>query len=84
MTDQTPPEVAAAATVSAELPETGILLIGTFVAADGGAALLRLSDGSISRVQPGDETGAGEVVAIGDGQVTFSRNGESVTLGMVG
>ncbi|NDV00964.1 pilus assembly protein PilP [Pseudoroseicyclus tamaricis] len=85
MSEQTTtPEVAAAATISTELPESGLLLLGTFSAPEGGAALLRLSDGTIARVTPGDETGAGEVLSIGDGQITFARAGEEVTLGMIG
>ncbi|WP_373353604.1 hypothetical protein [Pseudoroseicyclus sp. CXY001] len=85
MTDQTPPDVDAAATTRIEVPMEGILLLGTFAAPGGGAALLRLSDGSIARVTPGEATGAGEVLAIAAGQVTFRRSGgEEITLGMPG
>lgn len=82
MSDETPTEVATAATNLEALPLDGTALIGIIDGPGGTRAMLRFADGGIDTVQAGDLTSAGRVVALDTKQVVLNDQGRTTTLRM--
>ena len=72
------------ATTSVSIDLRDLVLLGTFGSPTEPRALLRLPDGSVQRVAPGDTVGARKVAAIDEGQVVFSGAGRPKSLGLPG
>jgi hypothetical protein len=72
--------VASDATHRDVLPLDRTALIGLFDGPNGSAALLRLADGSVVKVQPGEAVNGGRVTAIDLQGLRLQRNGEEVVL----
>jgi hypothetical protein len=61
----------------------GVSVLGTAIAGrTAAAALVRDSEGEITRVKVGEEVEGWKLVAINKAQLTFDRNGEQRTLGV--
>ncbi|MDO6587591.1 amidophosphoribosyltransferase [Salipiger sp. 1_MG-2023] len=72
---RTPDAVARTATVSADIPSRGIVLLGTFGSESAPRALLRLPGGNTATVQIGSRVGRQQVVAIDDSRIALASNG---------
>ncbi len=83
-TTATPPATKAAATQKNALPRRGIVLLGTFVKPDGPYALIRASDGRVTRVSPGDSIGGLHITAIEAGLIHINRNNRPGRLRIAG
>lgn len=77
---QTSEAVASDATHLNVLPLDRTALIGLFDGPKGTAALLRLADGTVVKVQPGEAVDGGRVTAIDLQGLRLQRNGEEVVL----
>ncbi len=81
---QTPPEVAAAASVPAALDLSDLTLIGVFRGPESARVLLRLPSGEIAEHALGDQLSEGQIVSIGEDWITLARNGRETVLRMPG
>ncbi|KMK67353.1 Type IV pilus biogenesis [Puniceibacterium sp. IMCC21224] len=72
-TAATPTNVAQSATTHAEINLRKITLLGTFGSQTAPEALLRLPDGEITKVTPGDRLGRNTVIAIDSDRVALQR-----------
>lgn len=72
--------VARQATVSNAINLRELNLIGVYGAAADRRALVRLPSGRYRKVQVGDRLDGGQVVAIGDAQLQYQKNGRNQTL----
>ena len=72
--------VATDATHRDVLPLDRTALIGLFDGPKGTAALLRLADGRVVKVQPGEAVDGGRVTVIDQQGLRMQRNGEEVVL----
>lgn len=79
-TTDTPPAVAAQATIPGALAMDGLALLGTVTSASRPVALLRTRRGGIERVTLGDSVGGARVAAITDGAVHVIRNGTATAI----
>ncbi|WP_306113865.1 MULTISPECIES: hypothetical protein [unclassified Roseovarius] len=79
MSDQTdtPQETLRAATIENAMHQSWATVLGTVVKPEEVRALIRYSSGRIANVTPGDRVGRGTVVAIEDGVVVLTLNGET-------
>ncbi|KPP87152.1 MAG: Type IV pilus biogenesis [Rhodobacteraceae bacterium HLUCCA08] len=84
MSDDTNEFTAAAATVEAAVPLSETILIGVLSGPEGASALLRLASGDILRVAPGDDSRAGQVLAVGEDRVILRRPGGQQVLTLPG
>ncbi|MDU8911251.1 amidophosphoribosyltransferase [Aestuariicoccus sp. MJ-SS9] len=82
--ENTPENVAATATVTADLPNRGPVLLGTFGTSDAPEALVRLPGGRISTVTTGDRIGGDRVIAIEDGRLAIDDRGRARWLDVPG
>jgi Tfp pilus assembly protein PilP len=71
-----------AATLEGLLPLDGITLLGTVVAGAASRALIRMSNGSVQQVRPGDTIGDATIAAIEPGLIHMVRRGEAQRLAM--
>ena len=78
--EPTPPHVADLATTSARLDR--LALIGVFGTEADRAALIRASDGTVSRVTVGDTVANRTVSAIGEDRVILTNGNQSSTLSL--
>ncbi|MBB04542.1 hypothetical protein [Pseudooceanicola sp.] len=78
----TPANVAKMATEAQALDLGGVALLGTMVETTGPKALLRLENGTVRKVAPGDRIGMVRVRAIGEGIVQITSLGAVETLSM--
>ena len=69
--------VAEAATTHAAFDPTEPMLLGTFGSDSDRLALLRLPNGRVAQVKPGDKVSGDLVVAIADETLTLARNGRA-------
>jgi glycine/D-amino acid oxidase-like deaminating enzyme len=79
---ETPAFPANAATQEAAITFNTLMLLGTFGTAEQAGALLRLKDGRVVRVHPGDVIGLETVMGIETGTVVLARGGDSRVLRM--
>lgn len=77
-----PGGVAAAATEKNQIRLNQTALLGTSGKANSKRAVVRLSNGRVATVAVGDRLDGGRVSAIGDGFLTYVKNGRTVTLRM--
>lgn len=75
--------VAKQATIANVLDLGDINLIGVYGAPKDRRALVRLSTGRYVKVQVGDRLDGGKVAAIGDGQLSYVKNGRTIVLKMI-
>jgi hypothetical protein len=75
--------VAKQATIANALDLGDINLIGVYGAPKDRRALVRLSTGRYVKVQVGDRLDGGKVAAIGDGQLSYVKNGRTIVLKMI-
>ncbi len=80
----TPASVAQSATVGRAINLREINLIGVFGSRADRRALVRLANGRMVRVGVGDTLDGGQVVAIGDGFINYTRRGQTVSLHVPG
>ncbi|MGI3168136.1 pilus assembly protein PilP [Pseudooceanicola sp. C21-150M6] len=80
----TPEAVAREATEHDALDLSTVALLGTMVKPQGPEALIRMANGEVKKVAPGDRLGVGQgrVQAIGAGVVQIARMGTIETLTM--
>ncbi|RKF15202.1 hypothetical protein D6850_10215 [Roseovarius spongiae] len=78
-TTETPANTERAATQEAALPR-GIVLVGTVTGQNSARALIRLSDGEVVRVGPGDQVGGRTVAAIDQGRMILMKNGRTASM----
>ena len=78
----TPPETIEAATEENKLPSGRLALLGTFLNADGGRAIIRTASGKIETVTKGATIGNAKVVAIDEGKLVIARGTRTTTLEM--
>lgn len=83
-TTATTPAIKTAATQKNALPRRGLVLLGTFVKPDGPYALIRASNGRITRVRPGDSVGGLRITGIESGLVHTNRNNRPGRLRIAG
>jgi hypothetical protein len=76
---ETPPAIAAAATTQTGLSRNQVSLIGVFGTANRRHALVRMPNGSIQRVQAGDQVQGAQVAAV-TGDAVRLRNGGRETI----
>lgn len=75
------PEMAARlATEKARFDRSGLLLLGTFGTTEAPGALLRLPDGAIRRVTPGDTVEGAQVMSISNGKLVLVDGDTARTL----
>lgn len=72
--------VARQATVDNALNLRNLNLIGVYGSASNRRALIRLPSGRYKKVKVGDSIDGGKVVAIGDSELRYSKNGRNLTL----
>lgn len=85
MSEQTPAQVAASATIVDGINLRELTLLGVLQAHDGPAALLRSPRGQIARVQTGAQAFGYTIAAIGDTQVQLTdRHGTLYALTLPG
>ena len=79
MSDQTdtPQETLRAATIENAMHQSWATVLGTVVKPEEVRALIRYSSGRNANATPGDRVGRGTVVAIEDGVVVLTLNGET-------
>lgn len=81
----THPDVGRMAQSDAQLQLNTITVIGLFTGPDGGTALLRLRNGQIVKVAPGDTAGALTVLAIDDHTIAVRDDrGQTYTMALPG
>jgi hypothetical protein len=68
------------ATVETDINSRATLLLGTFGTEATRRALVRLPDGDVRKVAPGDTLDGGKVVAVSDGSLLLSQAGMTRTL----
>ncbi|MDU8926668.1 amidophosphoribosyltransferase [Alisedimentitalea sp. MJ-SS2] len=73
-------EAARLATTSVAIDLKGLVLLGTFGSKGSPGALLRLPNGSVQRIAPGDVVAGRRVAAISDGEVVFTASGRNRSL----
>ena len=71
-----------AATLPGLLPLDGITLLGTVVAGDASRALIRMKNGTVQQIRPGDSLGDATIAAIEPGLIHMIRKGEAQRLAM--
>lgn len=76
----TPPNVADTATITADLPARGPMLLGTFGPEEAQLALVRDQDGTVTRVETGDTLDGSRVLAIEDGRLALAHRGKAIWL----
>lgn len=74
---ETPSIAADAATQTGVLPRSETVLLGTVTGPAGNMALMRTAGGGLLRLSVGDRLDGAIVVAIDDGQLVQSRNGQT-------
>lgn len=74
---ETPRDTLRAATHQNALRQSWATVLGTVIKPDEVKALIRFSNGKIANVTRGDRVGRGTVVAIEDGVVVLTLNGET-------
>ena len=79
-----PEETRVAATQEGLFPMARFTLLGTYLKPDGESALIRLANGRIRKVAPGDTVQGGIVTAIEDGQIHLAREGDSRRMSVPG
>ncbi|MDO5704988.1 MAG: hypothetical protein Q4G49_07935, partial [Paracoccus sp. (in: a-proteobacteria)] len=79
----TPTNVASAATVKGGITLNRTQIIGTIGAGRGSRALVRLSNGRVITLRIGDRINNGTITAIGDGKITYNRNGRQEQLAVL-
>ncbi len=85
MSEQTPANVAAKATIADAIALRELTLLGVMQAHDGPAALLRSARGRVARVQTGQQVFGYTIAAIGDAQVQLTdRRGTAHALTLAG
>ncbi|WP_146589001.1 pilus assembly protein PilP [Puniceibacterium confluentis] len=77
-TTPTPPAVAQSATRRTDSNLSRLVLLGTFGSEQAPQALVRLPDGRVTRVSPGDQVGHDTVYAIDATRIALGQNGRSV------
>lgn len=78
------PKTQSAATLNGLLPLEGTTLLGTVVAGEASRALLRLRNGQVRQVRPGDRIGSATIAAIEPGLLHMIERGETRQLAMPG
>ncbi|MEL6608658.1 MAG: hypothetical protein AAFO93_07085 [Pseudomonadota bacterium] len=78
----TAPAAAQAATQQDVLPSGGMVLLGTMGAEGAKSALVRMSNGTTERVEPGDTVARFTVTAVAEGRLYLQRKGETTVLGV--
>jgi Tfp pilus assembly protein PilP len=76
-TTLTPASVARGATEHADITPGRLVLLGVFGTGDALQALIRLPDGRVTRVSPGDRVGHETVYAIDETRIALGRNGRA-------
>lgn len=79
---KTSPETLKAATQKNTLPLGRLVLLGTFLTASGGRALIRTASGKIETVTKGATIGNAKVIAIDAGELVIARGNRATTLTM--
>ncbi len=79
---ETPPTIAAAATTQTGLSRNQVSLIGVFGTANRRHALVRMPNGSIQRVQTGDQVQGAQVAAVTGDSVRLRNGGRETVLRM--
>ena len=82
MTEDTPADVAHAASIPDALPLDRLALVGLFSSGADTTALLRTAAGDIVRVAPGDRVGPATITTIDEHRLELSQGGESYVLAM--
>ena len=72
------------ATQTDRLPNSDVVLLGTFGTESAPGALLRFRSGKVQRVALGDRVPGGRIVAIDDQHLILSRNGGTQRLTIPG
>ncbi len=75
--------VAKQATIRNALDMGDVSLIGVYGSSQNRRALVRMSTGRFVKVEVGDRLDGGRVQAIGDGQLTYQKNGRNIVLKMI-
>ncbi len=83
-TTPTPTSVAQRATEHTDTNLNRIVLLGTFGTNAAPQALLRLPDGRVARVSPGDQVGQDTVYAIDETRIALGQNGRAKWVEMPG
>ena len=83
-TGATPASVARTATQTGALAAGETALIGLFGTSGNQNALVRLANGRVLQVKPGDRVDTGVVVAIDEDGLIVQKNGETRRIGMPG
>ncbi len=83
-TTPTPASVARRATEQTDANLSRMILLGTFGTDAAPQALVRLPDGQVARVAPGDRVGHDTVYAIDARRIALERNGRATWVAMPG